>query len=242
MQYSLKAGPEQEHELSRSEAMRLSELLAALRTSCEVYRNEGSALGTAVFEEDFRSRLLAQHVFFRTPLFQDSFEAAFIGACQSAGWEINSAPAGQRFWDVELQGRKISLKSTKAKSVRSDALHISKLTEAAWIQDCRTAAARQDKTFELFVEYTTEVHSIIQLRYFQSKRKYELVEIPVSLLCGILDVPRAYFQADGPTINIPVGQDPPDFTLKIDRSDAKITLANIRKERCVVHGTWQIMS
>jgi len=29
-------------------------------------------------------------------------------------------------------------------------------------------------------------------------------------------------------------------TLKLDRSDAKITLANINKDLCLVHGTWQL--
>jgi DNA (cytosine-5)-methyltransferase 1 len=41
-------------------------------------------------------------------------------------------------------------------------------------------------------------------------------------------------------INIPVGANPPDFTLKLDRSDAKITIANINKAKCKVHGTWKI--
>jgi hypothetical protein len=45
---------------------------------------------------------------------------------------------------------------------------------------------------------------------------------------------------DGPSIQIPVGQDPPDFTLKLDRSDSKITLANILKQNCVVHASWKI--
>ncbi len=32
-----------------------------------------------------------------------------------------------------------------------------------------------------------------------------------------------------------------DFTLKLDRSDAKITIANIRKALCMVHGTWSLL-
>ncbi len=32
----------------------------------------------------------------------------------------------------------------------------------------------------------------------------------------------------------------PDFTLKLDRSDAKITLANINKQLCMVHGVCQL--
>lgn len=69
---------------------------------------------------------------------------------------------------------------------------------------------------------------------------YELVEIPVTLLSQILDVGPKHYAADGPTIKIPVGKNPPDFTLKLDRSDAKITVANINKARCLVHGIWQL--
>jgi hypothetical protein len=45
-----------------------------------------------------------------------------------------------------------------------------------------------------------------------------------------MNVGLKHFSADGPTINIAVGKNPPDFTLKPDRSDAKITLANINEQ------------
>jgi len=41
---------------------------------------------------------------------------------------------------------------------------------------------------------------------------YELVEIPVPLFSQIMDIGREHFAADGPTINIPIGKNPPDFT------------------------------
>ena len=99
---------------------------------------------------------------------------------------------------------------------------------------------RQEHTFTYFKDYIETVASIVQLRYFVKERLYELVEFPCTLLRGILKAPREEFNADGPSINIPIGQSPPDFTLKIDRSDAKITLANIRRDVCFVHATWQL--
>ena len=93
---------------------------------------------------------------------------------------------------------------------------------------------------ELFAEYTDAVDGIIQLRLFKKKAFYELVEIPAALLAQVADVPRAAFAPDGPSIGIPVGQDPPDFTLKLDRSDSKVTLTNINKDVCSVLGTWQL--
>jgi len=199
-----------------------------------------SWLNSPEFEPEFRSKLLTHHCFMGAPLFQESFDSAFCAACVYAGHRIAIAPAGQRFWDVTIDGRRISLKSSKAKSLRQGTLHISKLTEAAWIQDCRTAVKRRDETFRLFEEYTKQVDAIVQLRYFAQDGLYELAEIPVSLFAQIFDVDKRYFAADGPTINIPIGKDPPDFTLKLDRSDAKITIANINKDLCSVHGTWQL--
>jgi hypothetical protein len=226
--------------VTQAEHRRLTEFINALRTPCKVQRNPDSPLNTREFESEFRSKLLTHHCFMGSPLFQESFDSAFISACSLAGHTVNLAPDGQRFWDVMIDGRRISLKSTKAKSLRQDTLHISKLTEAAWIQDCRTAAKRREHTFKLFEEYNAEVDAIIQLRYFVLRRKYELVEIPVSLFSQIFAVGKSHFSADGPTINIPIGKEPPDFTLKLDRSDAKITLANINKDLCLVHGIWEL--
>jgi hypothetical protein len=202
--------------------------------------NLKSTLNSKQFESEFRSKLLTHHCFMGSPLFQESFDSAFIAACSHAGHQVKRAPAGQRFWDVMIDGRRISLKSSKAKSLRKETLHISKLTEAVWIQDCRTAAKRCEQTHRLFREYCGEVDAIVQLRYFQSLRLYELIEIPVPLFSQILEVSRAHFSADGPTIKIPIGKNPPDFTLKLDRSDAKITIANINRDLCLVHGTWQL--
>ena len=232
--------PKRTLDLSTPETRRVEELLAALRTETETWINPSSWILNGLFAEEFQSRLLVQHVFMGSPLFQEGFDAAFVASARIAGRTVNAAPDGQRFWDVTVDAAHISLKSSKAKSLRDDTLHISKLTEAAWIQDCRTARLRHDRTCELFEEYTAEVQSVFQLRYFQKTTLYELVEIPIALFQQVLVLPTSEFNADGPTINIPVGQVPPDFTLKLDRSDAKVTVANIQKSLCTVHGRWQI--
>lgn len=239
----------------------LNELLSAMRGPCEAkfYRfapvadtpaetriptramlAARSPLVSQRFEKEFRTTLLIHHYFLRAPLAANSFEAAFIRAARAAELDILQAPDGQRFWDVEIGGRKISLKSTAAAGLRVRTLHISKLCEAAWIQDARGAAHREHATKRLFEEYVETVDAIIQLRLFKKKAFYEMVEIPTVLFAKVGDVPRAEFAPDGPSIGIPVGQDPPDFTLKLDRSDAKITLANVSKSVCRVLGTWQL--
>ena len=239
----------------------LDELLAAMRGPCEATFPAISVADTKSteltllsdpafashtpflrprFEKEFRKTLLIHHYFLRAPLATNSFEAAFMRAARTAGHEIRKAPDGQRFWDVELDGRRISLKSTAAANLRVGSLHISKLCEAAWIQDARTAAHRETKTKRLFAEYTSTVDAIIQLRLFKKKAFYEMVKIRTSLLAQVADVPRVKFAPEGPSIGIPIGQDPPDFTLRLDRSDAKVTLTKIDKRVCSVVGTWQL--
>lgn len=226
--------------VDEAEQRYVEELLAAMRGPCVAKFPDASPLVTDAFAREFRATLLIHHYFLKAPLAMTSFEAAFIRAARAAGHAVNPAPEGQRFWDVEIDGRRISLKTTAAKNLRVGTLHISKLCEAAWIQDMRSAALREDATKRLFADYTGAVDSIIQLRLFKKRAFYELVEIPTQLLAQVANVPRAEFAPDGPTIGIPVGKDPPDFTLKLDRSDAKVTLANINKAVCTVLGNWQL--
>ena len=240
-----------------TEQRHLDELLTAMRGPCEAKCSTTSpdvemrlpseadvpatsAIISDKFEKEFRTTLLIYHYFLKVPLATNSFEAAFVRAARAADHDIQKAPDGQRFWDVAIDGRKISLKSTAAASLRVGSLHISKLCEAAWIQDARGPARREDETKRLFAAYTDAVDSIIQIRLFKKKAFYELVKIPTAILAQVADVPRSAFAPDGPSIHIPVGQDPPDFTLKLDRSDAKITLANINKDVCSVLGSWQL--
>lgn len=215
--------------------------MRCLRTPCDEWLNPGSTLVTPLFAIEFRNRLLTQHVFVGTPLLDLMFEGAFVAAVRAAGLELGecSGTTG-RFWDFEAGGEKFSLKSSKAKGLSPSKAGIGKLTEAAWIQDCRTAAKRRAKTRELFEAYLSAVDRLVQLRYFEAESRYELIEIPLEMIREVLKVPVSAFRADGPTIGIPVGQQPPDFTLVLDRSDAKVTLRNIQLAKCIVHARWTI--
>lgn len=223
------------------EARYLDELLGAIRHECTTRFNPVDYFGPGA-ERDFRATLLVHHCFLKSPLATSSFEAAFKRAVHVDGHDVQDANEGQRFWDVVVNGKHLSLKTTAASNLREGTLHISKLCEAAWIQDMRSAAMREERTKSLFREYADTVDAIIQLRLFRKQNKYELVEIPGALFEQVADVPRAEFNADGPSINIPVGKEPPDFMLKLDRSDAKVTIGKINKDVCRVIGVWKIPS
>lgn len=223
---------------TETEQRYLDELLVAMRSPCVESLSPGGL--SEVFAREFRATLLIHHYFLKAPLATSSFEAAYVRAAQAAGHHVEVAPEGGRFWDVRIDGLKVSLKSSGAAGLKDRTLHVSKLCEAAWIQDMRGAAQREERTKALFQEYTDAVDGIVQLRFFRKRAFYELVRIPGTILRQVADVPRAAFAPDGPSIGIPVGKNPPDFTLKLDRSDAKVTLAGINKDVCDVLGSWQL--
>ena len=225
-------------EANETERRNLNELLVAMRSPCVETLSPGGL--SEIFAREFRATLLIHHYFLKAPLATSSFEAAYVRAARAAGHEVEVAPDGGRFWDVRIDGLKVSLKTTGAAGLKDQTLHVSKLCEAAWIQDMRGAAQREERTKALFEEYTNAVDGIVQLRFFRKRAFYELVRIPGAIFRQVADVPRAEFAPDGPSIGIPVGKNPPDFTLKLDRSDAKITLANINKDVCEVLGSWQL--
>ena len=182
------------------------------------------------------------------PLGLSSFEAVFRNACEHICWSVD--PPGsrtRRFVDMVVRPksgkrRRLSLKSTAAKSLSKSALHISKLTEAAWIQDARTARDRRDRTIELFRQYKRAVSQIVMLRAFRENiddipHKYQLVEVPVSIFDSIQKSSLKVFERDAPVIECIVG-DRVAAVVAIDRSDAKITVRRVQLSACTVHAEW----
>ena len=153
-------------------------------------RSQGTWLtGVPEWIEYFGLALSVHHAATTVPLGLTSFETVFRNACSHVDWAV-TAPnsATQRFVDLSIRAgsdraRHLSLKSTAAKGLSPTAVHISKLTEAAWIQDTRTPAARRQATLDLFASYQRVVTSILMLRAFresdndQAPRLYQLVEI-----------------------------------------------------------------
>ncbi|WP_419919492.1 hypothetical protein [Candidatus Poriferisocius sp.] len=180
-----------------------------------------------------------------------SFESAFRDTCEAVGWTLHPlGSATQRFVDTTVTAadghvRKLSLKSTAAQRLSNTSTHISKLTEAAWIQDVRSARARQAKTLELFKEYCAAVDAILMLRAFRASRaitpyRYQLIEIPTAIFESLADAPLSAFEADGPTINCAYGENSAAARVSLDRSDAKVTVKQIQLSACDVHAEWEL--
>ena len=137
------------------------------------------------------------------------------------------------------------MKSTAAKNLRERTAHISKLTEAAWIQDVRSARTRRQRTLKLFRDYRAAVDAIILLRAFREPdempNRYQLVEIPSELFKSLKDAPESAFAADGPVIDCAYRGLASAGQVSIDRSDAKITIRRIQLSACTLHAAWRLV-
>ena len=126
--------------------------------------------------EYFGLLISAHHGLAVDALKETGFENAFRDACEAVGWGVDPpASATRRFVDITVQTsdgrrRRLSLKSTAAQRLSKSTIHISKLTEAAWIQDVRSARSRRTRTLELFEEYCATVDAIVMLRAFVTIR------------------------------------------------------------------------
>lgn len=199
--------------------------------------------------EYFGLALSVHHGATTEPLRLTSFETVFRNACEYMGWNVLPPRSQtQRFIDMTVSPHpdmtlNLSLKSTAARNLSKTSLHISKLTEASWIQDIRKASQRRFETINLFRAYRQAVSHIIMLRAFRDKHEappylYQLVEVPVSIFDSIEDAPVDAFATDGPRVPCMV-DGKRVATVALDRSDAKITVSGIRLSVCIVHAEWR---
>ena len=206
--------------------------------------------GTPEWIEYFGLALSVHHGTTRDALGLNGFETAFGNACESVGWKVEWAESiTHRFSDLTVtddvgKRRRLSLKSTAAQGISPKTAHISKLTEAAWIQDTRSASTRRERTLALFREYTDAVDSIIMLRAFRRKseipNRYQLVEIPTEIFDSLQRTTAAQFSSDGPRVFCSYKDNEQAAQISLDRSDAKITISRISLDVCTIHAEWEL--
>ena len=172
-------------------------------------RQQGTWLtGSPEWMEYFSLARSVHHGATTEPLGLTSFETVFRNACGAAKWTLDSpGSATRRFVDLEVVGgagpaRRLSLKSTAARNLAEKTAHISKLTEAAWIQDARTPRDRRATDCVNFSETISKrLTQFIMLRAFRKEgvpHRYQLLEIPTALFASVQEAPIAVFQRDAP--------------------------------------------
>jgi hypothetical protein len=218
------------------------QIAGALAAPIERKSNPDAGLVTPAFQAEFEARLKVHHATHSKPLDRTSLEDAFRAASRRAGRTVRgTSGATEPFIDEVIDGEGVALKSTAAKDVRATRAHISKLCEAAWIQDVRGSGPRAAATKTQIANFLAEAKRIYQLRVLPDTTNwlYQLIEIPTHLFEPILSLDKSLFAPDGPRIPV-TDQTGHCLTLVLDRSDAKITIANIPISRCIIHAEWTI--
>lgn len=228
--------------LNEAEVARLIEIGNSMIAPIEERVAADGDLLRPEFVAEFRSRLQIHHATQDSPLDRLGFENAFLAASRAAGLEAVEAPSRTtRFYDVTIAGERFALKTEGAKDMKADRLHISKLSEAAWIQDMRSARLRYEKAMEFVDAFLAVVDRMFVLRYYRASAipHYELVEIPITHFERIKMTSVSDFDSDAPRIKIADGSgDIMEF--HIDRSDSKITIGKIEKSQCIVRAEWKL--
>jgi hypothetical protein len=230
------------NQLQDVQAHKLLQFAEAFLVPIESWVNPQSRLVTPPFAAEFETRLQLHHATHSKHLGRVGLEDAVRAASIAAGRTVNGPmSATHRFIDEVIDGERIAIKSTAAQDLKEDFVHLSKVSEASWIQDMRGPQARAERTKTWIRLYMSEVDRLIQLRTFPDDEqwRYQLVEMPVSLLKPILEVDRSFFAADGPSVPV-TDQFGSCMTFKIDRSDSKITFRKIPITRCIVHARWTL--
>src|ERR1035441_1155993 len=100
---------------------------------------------------------------------QKTFRAASLAAGRSVSPPMS---ATERFIDEIIDGEGVALKGSAARDIREDRVHISKLCEAAWIQDVRGSAQRAEAAKKQIGMYLEIVDRIYQLRVIPNTRQW----------------------------------------------------------------------
>lgn len=229
--------------LSPAKQRQLMEITQALAEPIKADINWAAGLVTPEFADEFASRLQLHHATHSKELQRIAIEDAFRAASLAAGRSVSPPmSATKRFIDEIIDGQGVALKGSAARDIKEERVHISKLCEAAWIQDVRGSVQRADAAKNQIKMYLSEVDRIYQLRVIPNPQQwiYQLVEIPISLFEPILHLDKNLFAPDGPRIEVTDSRGL-CMAFILDRSDSKITIGRIPIERCVIHGRWSLV-
>jgi len=225
----------------------LTEIATVMMRRVEETVNPTSDLVTPRFAANFRNRLLIHHATNEAKLTKKAFEYAFKGACEADG-KTGFITLSDTFSgvDVTIDGVRFSLKTEASKDIKAEQITISKFTEARWIQQQTTLDELAREAASRVPAHLNNYDRILVLRARElsgSRLRYEIVEVPRDLLRRVSTLTAADFSPrtaqGGSSARVIVnGRDA--FTLRLDGSDGKITIAGLQIAFCVRHAAWII--
>jgi len=195
----------------------------------------------------FGDALLIHHCFSRQALTKDKFEYVMEAVANLCGLQASLAPKALRGPDITIGEQKFSLKTQADKTIREDEIYISKFMELGkgeWGDLPQQLEGLRDQ----FIHHLTLYDRVLCLRALSVPPrdwKYELVEVPLSLLReaseGTLLMMSESTQFPKPGycyVRDSLGND--KFQLYFDGgTERKLQIKHLRKSYCRVHATWQ---
>jgi hypothetical protein len=223
----------------------LHEMAEALRVPIVVDVAADSDIVTEEFGKYFENILKVHHSLHEEKFNKKSFEYAFKAACMAAGRKaaINKDATDPGF-DVEVDGVRFSLKTEAAQGISEERITISKLMEARWIHECRSREDFARESRQRIGKHLHHYARIITLRAFDvpgGKVKYSMIEIPLDLLKKITALTASDFgepTPQGGSSATVEDKGQKAFTLRLDGSDQKVTIAGLRVDLCIRHADW----
>jgi hypothetical protein len=198
--------------------------------------------------QDFGDALRINHCFSREAFTKDKFEYALERVANIYGIKAKLAPRGNPGHDITINTIRFSLKTQADKGINPRFLHISKFMELGkgqWgNQESDLVGLR-----EQFFHHMQSYDRILSLRRLKTRKdglwKYELVEIPKSLLEESKNGDLKMMLGTKQTGSIPGYCDVFDengtlkFQLYFDGgTERKLQIKRLDKSYCTVHAEW----
>ncbi len=206
------------------------------------WRAPNSDIVTKAVLENLGDRLLSHHANSRQSLSKDRFEFALEAALNASNIPAQLVKSRtNRGHDISIKNTPVSLKTEAAQNIKEDTIHVSKwmeLGKGEWVLS---------RLRDIFLEHMRSYERIFTLRCLSSdpsRIKYELVEIPKSLLLEaqncVLEVRKDSAQKPKPGYGyVKDAAGDLKFSLYFDGgTERKLQIKHLRKDLCKVHATW----
>lgn len=214
----------------------------AFGSTCQFDRAPDSDVVTDAVLASLGDRLLSHHAGSRQALSKDRFEFAFEAALNVAGVPAQLVKSRtNRGHDITIRGIPVSLKTEAAANIKDESIHISK-----WMELGR-GEWKLPLLRDLFLEHMRSYDRVFTLRRLKdvgTKCRYELVEIPKTLL---LEAANCELEActnskQNPQPGYGYVKDADGqlmYALYFDGgTERKLQIKHLRKDLCKVHATW----
>lgn len=208
--------------------------------------NPNSDILTPGVETAIANQLVLHHATNEEKLSKKAFEFLFKAALLADGQEAvivhNPTNPGA---DVIAEGTNFSLKTQADSAAKRHSIYIQKFMEARWIRDFDDAllAAEAKRRILQHLAHYERILILQALSGPSTSVTYRLIEVPRRLLLLMTTVPDSDFSPKNKYGSS--GTDVRDergvaYRVLLDGSVEKVRIFNLRLDRCVVHGEWEI--